>query len=616
MKNIFCLLLAFFSATFALYSQSEIDSFQVDAFFPNWMNSSNYSANNILPFYFYHEQGYVIFDLADECESFSLFINNQKVKTNEIKPGRSRILNISSYTRDGINTFQISNVKPAGLKNAIRVRIPYPVLKKESLKKSKISADSIDLIEKIIQADVKHGFTSAQLAVIKDGCMVYNNAWGKICSFDENGKVTDSLPVSTETMYDLASVTKIFGANYGIQMLASEGKLNPDEKIVNILGEGFADDTLEIKFKNKERIPLEKIKEWKRKLTVRDVLTHTAGFASGYPYFNDNYDLASGAFNAGRGKNPLYSGFDGSAGTREETLRQIFRTPLTYEPHTKLVYSDVDFMILCFIVEKITSQRLDDYLREKFWIPLLLGHISYNPLENGFTKDDCAATSPDGNSCAGKLSFTGMRDSCIQAQVHDATAFHSMGGISGHAGLFSNAADLAKLAFLMLTGGYGERKFFTRNVIDFFISAQSVLHADYGAGWWRQGECQTPKHFGTLCSSNAFGHQGFSGTLVFVEPEENLVIIYLTNKINSPMVKGRELDNQFEGNAFQSSLVGFVPQIIMMGLKENTSRTMWKDFIGDMAAGARSNAQKASPDSKDDFRWQAYYSLKEVYDSL
>ena len=189
-----------------------------------------------------------------------------------------------------------------------------------------------------------------------------------------------------------------------------------------------------------------------------------------------------------------------------------------------------------------------------------------------------------------------------------------MRGVSGHAGLFSNATDLAILASVMLTGGYGDKTFFTRNVIDTFTSPQSVPLADYGLGWWRSGDHQTPRHFGTSSSSNAFGHQGFSGTLVFVEPEQNLVIVYLTNKINTPMLKGKELMNQYEGNFYQSSIMGFVPQIILMGLSGNMDSTVCKSFAYDIAECARLKAEAEASESKNDVRWKAYDALKSVYE--
>lgn len=602
---------------YLLYSENRPRSkWQADVTFPDWMSNANFAANNSRSFRFYHGQGTVYLTVSEECKSFSLYINDSKIKTKSFRGGKTYAVDISKYTRDGLNTLQVSDIIPAQAKNAVRVQIPFPTVQEGPVKDSGISKDSLALIDRIISSDIKNGFTGAQLAVIKDGRLVYQNAWGAVLAYGKNGPVENQRKADNETLYDLASVSKMFTVNYAIQSLVTDGLLSLDTKIIDILGDEFAEDTISIQFKNKEKIPLEQIKEWKRNITVRDVITHTAGFDAGYPYFNDNYDIASGAFNVGSNKNRLYSGSDGSEETRKKTLRQIFRTPLVYEPHTNLTYSDIDYMLLCFVVEKVSGRRMDSFLKATFWSPMELSRISYNPLENGFEQSDCAATDPYGSTWSGKIDFSGKRTDVVQGRVHDSNAYHAMGGISGHAGLFANASDLARLASVMLTGGYGEHSFFSRDVLDVFVSPQSLPYADFGMGWWRQGEFKTVKHFGTLCSSAAFGHQGFTGTLAFIEPEENLVIVYLTNKINTPMVKGKELANQFEGNFYQSAVLGFVPQIILLGLDKKVSRAQWKSLVHDMVDDARRKAEREAAGNMEDVRWKAYESLKSVYDSL
>lgn len=595
-------LMALFLALFPFFLCSgESLNWQVDANFPDWINSANFSANSLLPFVFYHGQGKAFVTVSKECTSFSFYINDKAVNTKPLKAGGTYVVDISKFTLDGKNILQVSDINPPRLKNAVRVCIPYPEVLEGSLKNSSIQSESIYLIDRIISSDVEHGFSSAQLAVVKDGRLVFKKCWGN---------------VTNESLYDLASVSKMFSAAYAIQLLVSQGKLSVDAKICEILGKEFADDTLDINFSNREKIPLEKIKEWKRQITVSDVISHKAGFASGYPYFNDNFDLAKSEFNAGKNKNPLFSGNDSSEKTRELTLEQIFKTPLVYEPGTKLVYSDIDFMILCFLVEKVSGQRMDSFLKENFWQPLGLSRITYNPLQNGFSREDCAPTDISGNSYSGNLSFTACRTDVIQGQVHDANAYHAMAGISGHAGLFSNAEDLARLASIMLSGGYGSHRFFSRNVIDLFTSPQLLQSADYGMGWWRGGQVQNARNFSSICSSRSFGHNGFTGTLVFLEPEENLVIVYLTNKINSRLLSPQTFSNQFSGNFYQSANLGFVPQLILLGMKKNVSRTQFKSLLYDMKEDARRVAERNAGSDKSDSRWQAYESLKNVYEEF
>lgn len=616
MKKYFLISIFLITFIFTAFSDESELQWQVDASFPDWISNANFSANNSRSFQFYHGQGSVLITVSEGVKSFSFYINDARINTKKLKSPGTYSVDISEYTRDGLNTLQVSDIKFDGNGKAVRVQIPFPVVLDGKLKKTSLSKESFELIDKIVSADVKNGFTSAQLAVVKDGRLVYQNFWGTVRTSDENGKVSDFPKVTGDTLYDLASVSKMFTVAYAIQALVTQKKLSPETKITEILGPEFADNTISINFAKKEKFPLETIKEWKRNITVRDVISHTAGFAAGYPYFNDNYDIRKNEFNVGSNKNLLFSGNDGSQETRELTLQQIYRTPLVYEPHTKLIYSDIDFMLLCFLVEKVTGQRLDDFLRETFWKPMGLSHMTFNPLQNGFSVQDCAATDPTGNSYAGKLLFTNCRTHTLQGEVHDSNAFHAMGGVSGHAGLFSNAADLAKLASVMLTGGWGNYKFFSQNVIDLFTSPQYFNNADYGLGWWRGGEVQNARNFGSLCSSRAFGHQGFTGTLVFIEPEENLVIVYLTNKINSTMSSPESLNNIFTGNSYQSANLGFVPQIVLMGLNRSVSKSQWKSFVGDMKEGARRTAEKKAPDDKNDSSWRSYESLESVYKSF
>lgn len=96
----------------------------------------------------------------------------------------------------------------------------------------------------------------------------------------------------------------------------------------------------------------------------------------------------------------------------------------------------------------------------------------------------------------------------MQGEVHDEKAYYAMGGVSGHAGMFANATDLAKLASVLLTGGYGENKFFTQNVMDMFTAPKNEKAANWGLGWWREVDKQRVWYFGTQSSPDTIGHQG------------------------------------------------------------------------------------------------------------
>ena len=283
--------------------------------------------------------------------------------------------------------------------------------------------------------------------------------------------------------------------------------------------------------------------------------------------------------------NLVFSGWDGSAATRAATLKSIFKTPLMYKPGTKTVYSDVDYMLLAFAIEAITGKGLDAFLKETFWDPMGLTHTTYNPLLNGFAANDCAATELNGNTRDGAISFTGVRTATIQGQVHDEKCYYAMGGISGHAGLFSNATELAKLASVMLTGGYGENRYFSRNVMDAFTAPKKEDAANWGLGWWREGDNQRCWYFGTQAPSNTIGHQGWTGTLTMIDPVEDLVVVYLTNKINSPVTDKAANPNKFNGNWYTASTLGFVAQLLYQGLQNHGTdpHNAYSALLEDMA---------------------------------
>lgn len=583
---------------------NELESpWQLDITFPDWAVYRILSVDTLVSFQMYHGQGSVFLTPSVDCSGIKLYVNGKKISLPKMTGGQIYEVDISSRTQDGINTLQVSGLSADDEKSQLRVCIPYPTVMKGSLSDSGIPKDAMRLIDKLISADVENGFSSAQLAVVKDGRLVYEKSWGNVQTYDGEGKNVSAKAVTSDTMYDIASVTKMFSVAYAMQYLVAQGKVTLETKITDILGDEFVNDTIEIDFKNHDEEPLKKIKEWKSMLTVRDVLSHRAGEHPGPLYFNDNYDAGSGR--AG-GKNLLYAGWDGSEKTRQNTLRQLCRTPLTYEPRTDLIYSDVDYMLMCFVIEKITGKRLDEFLQETFWEPLGLKRICYNPLQHGFSKEDCAATEVTGNK---GYEFTGRRDYVLQGEVHDSNAYYCMGGVSGHAGIFASAKDLAVLSSLMLTGGYGDQRFFSRGVLDAFTGAQTNLSSDYGIGWWRQSNFGTVRHFGSVCPPSAFGHQGFTGTLAFIDPEKNLVIVFLTNKRHVPHVEGGKIRGSYAGNYYICGSVSFVPQIIELGLTINPSRSAWKALASDMVEDMRRNLPENKNYAPDDPRVRGYNAV-------
>ena len=423
-------------------------AWQKTAAFPDWKGYTDdtLAMNGMVSFRFFHGQGTIWLDVPDTVERYTLYVNGAKYDTEGLTGGVWR-MDISGDTVDGTNTLAISNVFPLGLARAITAYIPYPSVLDGPDGTEGIRPEALEMIGGIIESDVRHGFPSAQLAVVRNGRLVFSGAWGTVNAFHPDGSPkTDSAPVTAGTLYDLASVTKMFSVNYAVQKLVTDGALDIDRRIVDVLGDGFAADTLDFAYADAETpADHETQLAWKRALTVRDVLRHQAGFPAGPHYNEPDYDMslqAAGAKNA----NLCY------AAARRDTLTAIFRTPLLYEPGTKTVYSDVDYILLTFVVEAITGRRLDSYMQEVFFEPLGLTRITFLPLERGFEPDDCAATELNGNTRDGNVFFEGVRMGTLQGEVHDERAWHCMEGVSGHAGLFANAEDLAKLAGVCLRG--------------------------------------------------------------------------------------------------------------------------------------------------------------------
>ena len=558
---------------------------QKAAAFPDWQGrpDDSLAMNSMMSFTFWHGQGKIYLKVSPRTKNFALFVNDRKLDTSSAKAGGTYEVDISGATVNGINTLQLSSIEPRGLKDAVKVYVPYPEILDGRPEDEGIRPEALELVAEIISSDIAYGFPGAQLAVIRNGRLIYSNSFGTTNTADP-----DSPKVTRDTLYDLASVTKILSVNYAVQKLMTEGRLDVDAKIADIFGSEFLDSTITAKYEDTPITDAETMREWKAEITIRDVMCHRAGYPPELHYYDKHYDITRFKHND-NADNPFYSGITPSPETRAKTLREIFRTPLLYKPRTKIAYSDTDFMLMCFVVEKAAGKTLDEYLAENFWRPLGLKHITYNPLKNGFSPEDCAATEINGNMTTRgyAVKFEGLRDYVLRGEVHDEKACHSMDGVSGHAGLFANAEDAAKLMSVMLTGGYGQHKFFSRSVMDMFTSPQDKQSGQWGIGWWREGDDGRPHYFGTQSSSGAFGHQGFTGTLVFADPSRNLVVVFLTNKINTPALRPLRKPKTFAGNWYTASTLGFAVQILGIGLDgEDDISEQLESLLEDMTEGS------------------------------
>ena len=197
--------------------------------FPDWKNyvDDTLAMNNMFSFRFWHGQGRIFLDVADGVEGFLLYLNGEPLDTAGITAGTWSV-DISGAARNGVNTLQLSGLRYSGeADKAVTVYIPYPEVLPGDAAEEGIRPETLRLISDLIEADISHGFPSAQLAVVRDGRLVYEHSWGFKNSFLPDGTpVVDGDPVTAETMYDLASVTKMFSAVYAVQRLAEQGLLD------------------------------------------------------------------------------------------------------------------------------------------------------------------------------------------------------------------------------------------------------------------------------------------------------------------------------------------------------------------------------------------------------
>jgi CubicO group peptidase (beta-lactamase class C family) len=231
----------------------------------------------------------------------------------------------------------------------------------------------------------------------------------------------------------------------------------------------------------------------KEAVTVRHLLTHSSGI-----------DWWA----------PLYEEIQGS----EEYLRRIQAMELVYEPGAEYKYSDLGIILLGEILSRVAGRPLDEFVRERVFEPLAMTDTLYRPGEDLLPR--IAPTELDA-----------WRGRVVRGEVHDENAF-ALGGIAPHAGLFSTAGDLSRFVQMLLNGGVLEHhRIVSRETVELFTRrAGGVADSTRALGW----DTKSPEHStaGSLFSPDSFGHTGFTGTSIWVDPERELFVILLTNRVH------------------------------------------------------------------------------------
>lgn len=508
--------------------------------FPDVEQTTRALVNNKRLFKWYKDRKLTINFDNKGTTSFDLFINGHKIEIKDLIKEPSFDVAVNDFLRDGNdNTISIQNVLPIG--SSLTVNIPYPTLEKGSPEDVGFSAVKLKKLDALIENDVKNGFPGASIIIVKNGKIVKSSSYGYARKYQDSKTLMKDPEIAAPiTMYDMASNTKMFSTNFAIMHLVSVGKINIDDPIYKY-------------------IPLyagkDKNGQSRDDRTVKDILTHSAGYIPDPQFFNPATISAIGP--------DLYS--QNKAQTEEIICTKLpFAGPKGGLPN----YSDVDYMLLGMVIEHVTKMPLDKYVESCIYHPLGLEHTMYNPLQKGFKPSDCAATELDGNSRGGTIIFPNERMAVLQGQPHDEKAFYCMGGVSGHAGLFSNINDMAVLAQVMLNqGGYGNVKLWNQNVESQFVKP-SDLDITFGLGWRRQGDEDLTWHFGPYASEYAVGHTGWTGTVTVIDTKYDMAIILLTNAKHSTIPDPKNEPNTFAGNNFETGKYGSVMALIYEALLE------------------------------------------------
>ena len=285
--------------------------------------------------------------------------------------------------------------------------------------------------------------------------------------------------VDTRTMYDIASLTKVVATTTLVAKLA-EGDfpvpLDLDAPVARYLPEWATGLQ----------------PEWRRQVTVRHLLTHT----SGLPAFKEYWRTSK---------------------NKQGTLTKIFAEPLEYEPGTKEIYSDLGIILMAEIVERLTGRTLDDLAKTYIFNPLAMKDSMFRPPKTLWPR--IAPTEIDNN----------LRHRLVQGEVHDENAF-AIGGVSGHAGVFSTAPDLAAFCQMLLNGGvYAHHRVLRRSTIVQFTAPQQLSSGTRTLGWAVPTEGGSSGHY---FSAHSFGHTGFTGTSIWIDPDRDLFVVLLTNRVH------------------------------------------------------------------------------------
>jgi len=356
-----------------------------------------------------------------------------------------------------------------------------------------INAANLQGIDNIAQEAIReHATPGCVVLVAKDGKVIFNKAYG-YHTYD------NVIPDKLTDIFDLASMTKVSATTMEVMQLTDQGKLSLEKTLGDY-------------------IPLAR-KSNKNDIQIREVMMHQAGLIPDIKSFEkvkptDHSTDSSAAFPT-KVSDHYYLRKDYY---KDVMFPEMLSSPL--KTRGQYVYSDVSMLFMQEVVENITAVPINVYVQQHFYNPLGMQTAGFLPLYR-FSPDRIVPTENDKE----------YRMSLLDGYVHDPTAA-LLGGVAGHAGLFGSANDVAILYQMVLNrGSYGGTQYFKPEVVDLFTSKQSPV-SRRGLGFDRWDPIAERHYPSKLASDQAYGHTGFTGTCIWVDPKYNLVYVFLSNRVN------------------------------------------------------------------------------------
>jgi len=363
-------------------------------------------------------------------------------------------------------------------------------------------------IDSILQSQVNNEkIPGAVIEIKKGGEVIYKRAYGYAQKFNyEHHPLAQPEQMTTEHLFDIASLTKVVGTTTSIMLLVDRGLIKVDDPVGKYIKAFAAPD--------------------KAAITIRHLLTHTAGLYEWYPMYY-------------------------RAHNKQQTFKLIGELPLAFPIGAQRKYSDLGFTVLGEIVEVVSGQSLDQFEEQNVFIPLGMKHTMYNPLKKG-QHYKIAATS-FGNPYETRMvhdpslgfqfkeidpnSWNDWRHYVLKGEVNDGNAWYAEKGVAGAAGIFSTVDDMQKLVdMLMHKGKVDGKQFITEQTIDTFLTKDKFNN---GLGWMMD----PANSFMKDGPEGTFGHTGFTGTSITVVPSKDLSIILLINRQQMGLINDKEYYN-------------------------------------------------------------------------